>query len=161
MPALDSVSMRGVGIVPPYTPKSPQPTLSTRMNTTLGFFSSAEVGLLPCVTMLPPRGHSNATLRWTRSLHKLDLARRPGLDEERHEPIQAQERELTFAGYGLDPVAAIHAVGLLRSGAFYSFLVSFQGLGMQMDPNLRMRSVGATGRFVSSPLFGLAAGIAL
>jgi hypothetical protein len=75
--------------------------------------------------------------------------------------MQAQERELTFAGYGLDPVAAIHAVGLLRSGAFDSFLVSFQGLGMQMDPNLRMRSVGATGRFVSSPLLGLAAGIAL
>jgi hypothetical protein len=36
--------MRGVGIVPPYTPKAPQPMLSTRMNTTLGFFSCACAG---------------------------------------------------------------------------------------------------------------------
>src|SRR5271165_1718801 len=44
MPSLASLSMRGVGIVPPYTPKFPQPTLSTKMNTTLGFFSCANVG---------------------------------------------------------------------------------------------------------------------
>jgi len=30
--------MRGVGMVPPYTPKFPEPTLSTRINTTLGLF---------------------------------------------------------------------------------------------------------------------------
>jgi hypothetical protein len=41
MPSLASLSMRGVGIVPPYTPKFPQPTLSTRMNTMLGFSVSA------------------------------------------------------------------------------------------------------------------------
>src|SRR5215469_11273910 len=36
MPSLASLSMRGVGIVPPYTPKVPQPMLSTRMKTMLG-----------------------------------------------------------------------------------------------------------------------------
>ena len=39
MPSLATWSMRGVGIVPPYTPKFPQPTLSTRMNTTFGFYA--------------------------------------------------------------------------------------------------------------------------
>src|SRR5262249_36989449 len=33
--------MRGVGVMPPYTPKSPQPTLSTRMKTMLGLVSAA------------------------------------------------------------------------------------------------------------------------
>src|SRR5271165_4406909 len=41
MPSLANLSMRGVGMVPPYTPKFPQPTLSTRMNTMLGFFAWA------------------------------------------------------------------------------------------------------------------------
>src|SRR5271168_2126281 len=41
MPSLANLSMRGVGMVPPYTPKLPQPTLSTRMNTMLGFFAWA------------------------------------------------------------------------------------------------------------------------
>lgn len=36
MPSLASLSIRGVGVVPPYTPKSPQPTLSTKMKTILG-----------------------------------------------------------------------------------------------------------------------------
>src|ERR1700682_5211489 len=44
MPWLASLSMRGVGIVPPYTPKFPQPTLSTRMKTMLGFSLAAWVG---------------------------------------------------------------------------------------------------------------------
>ena len=44
MPLLADSSMRGVGIVPPYTPKFLQPTMSTRMYTTLGFFSCAIVG---------------------------------------------------------------------------------------------------------------------
>src|SRR5215469_515520 len=36
MPSLANLSMRGVGIVPPYTPKVPQPMLSTKMKTMLG-----------------------------------------------------------------------------------------------------------------------------
>src|ERR1039457_3911459 len=44
MPSLAILSIRGVGIVPPYTPKVPQPTLSTRMKTMLGFFSCATAG---------------------------------------------------------------------------------------------------------------------
>src|SRR5262252_4641290 len=36
MPSLANLSMRGVGIVPPYTPKAPQPMLSTKMKTMLG-----------------------------------------------------------------------------------------------------------------------------
>src|ERR1700693_5534407 len=42
MPSLAILSMRGVGIVPPYTPKAPQPMLSTRMKTMLGFFCCAD-----------------------------------------------------------------------------------------------------------------------
>jgi hypothetical protein len=34
LPAI--LSMRGVGIVPPYAPKAPQPMLSTSMKTMLG-----------------------------------------------------------------------------------------------------------------------------
>jgi hypothetical protein len=41
MPSRANWSMRGVGIVPPYAPKAPQPTLSAKMNTTLGFFCCA------------------------------------------------------------------------------------------------------------------------
>src|SRR5271165_1680581 len=42
MPSLANLSMRGVGIVPPYTPKFPQPTLSTRMKTMLGFLCGTD-----------------------------------------------------------------------------------------------------------------------
>jgi hypothetical protein len=46
--------MRGVGIVPPYTPKFPQPTLSTRMNTMLG-----EVFTLPSFVTRAPDPFGN------------------------------------------------------------------------------------------------------
>src|SRR5580704_3263014 len=51
MPSRANLSMRGVGIVPPYTPKVPQPMLSKRMKTMLGFFFCAD-----CVSVIlvPP-----------------------------------------------------------------------------------------------------------
>src|ERR1019366_2235662 len=52
MPSLAILSIRGVGIVPPYTPKLPQPTLSTRMKTMLGFFP-AGMDLVSCAWTYP------------------------------------------------------------------------------------------------------------
>src|SRR5215470_3410256 len=52
MPSLAILSMRGVGIVPPYAPKAPQPTLSTRMNTMFGF-PVIGTGLVPCAWANP------------------------------------------------------------------------------------------------------------
>ena len=47
MPSLANWSMRGVDIVPPYTPKFPQPTLSTRMKTMLEESHSIRMANLP------------------------------------------------------------------------------------------------------------------
>src|SRR5262245_10418918 len=50
MPSLASLSMRGVGVMPPYTPKSPQPTLSSRTNTMFGLSPDAAMGCCACAT---------------------------------------------------------------------------------------------------------------
>src|SRR5215468_6703347 len=42
--------MRGVGVMPPYTPKSPQPTLSSRTNTMFGLSPDAATGCCACAT---------------------------------------------------------------------------------------------------------------
>src|SRR5262249_27376435 len=49
MPSLAILSLRGVGIVPPYAPNAPQPTLSTRMKTMLGFCCAAAGGVASIV----------------------------------------------------------------------------------------------------------------
>src|SRR6516164_11354824 len=51
-----------------------------------------------------------------RSPHKLKLARLPGFGEEWLErAVEPQDREPTLAGRGLNPVAALHTVGLRRA----------------------------------------------
>src|SRR6516225_4114762 len=50
------------------------------------------------------------------SPHKLKLARLPGFGEEWLErAVEPQDREPTLAGRGLNPVAALHTVGLRRA----------------------------------------------
>ena len=48
MPSAAILSIRGVGIVPPYTPKFPQPTLSTRMKMMFGRWPVGGVGAGCC-----------------------------------------------------------------------------------------------------------------
>src|SRR5271170_1388816 len=48
MPSLAILSIRGVGIIPPYVPKVPQPTLSTRINTMFGFTSLLSEFITSC-----------------------------------------------------------------------------------------------------------------
>ena len=51
-----------------------------------------------------------------RSPHKLKLARLPGFGEEwLKRAVEPQDREPTPAGRGLNPVAALHTVGLRRA----------------------------------------------
>ena len=65
-----SSESRGVGMVPPYAPKLPQPTLSTRMKTTLGFFSC--IGELVGFMTGNPAG-SLVPRRFDRRVHLLHL----------------------------------------------------------------------------------------
>src|SRR5665811_1254138 len=69
---------------------------------------------------LPPTQSRQAGLsarpRWKLLIHRLDLAKPPALVEEgRERAVEAQDREPSLFRIGLDLVAALHAVGLLRT----------------------------------------------
>ena len=79
------------------------------------------------------------------SLHQFDLTRPPFLGEERFErAVEAQDHEPTFLRIGLDPVAALHAVGLGRAEIDRRGGVAIKLLWVPAMTEFRRRTAGAS-----------------